>query len=292
MKKWVPLLCLVFLAIIGSFYLSQSKKESSIEQSKKDLKNQIPIILLHGSGGDEYSFSPFSEELIQKEDSSSEVLPVTINEDGLLDYQGSLNSDTNRPLISLGFTENNAPIEDWSAWLKILMIDLKKHYGFKQADIVGYSNGGLAATYYAETIGHDTDVPTLRRLVLIGAPFNDLDEEENAGNANFEELVDQSPELENYLAIKQHLSKDLAVLSIAGDDETETYTDGIVPLRSALSSRFIFPEYVHTYFEKITTEGPSDHLSLLSNQQVIDWTYWFLFDYKLAKEREIIFASQ
>ena len=120
-------------------------------------------------------------------------------------------------------------------------------------------------------------MPTLRRLVLIGAPFNDLDEEENAGNANFEELVDQSPELENYLAIKQHLSKDLAVLSIAGDDETETYTDGIVPLRSALSSRFIFPEYVHTYFEKITTEGPSDHLSLLSNQQVIDWTYCYIW---------------
>lgn len=43
MKKWVPLLCLVFLAIIGSFYLAQSKKESSIEQSKKDLKIKFQL---------------------------------------------------------------------------------------------------------------------------------------------------------------------------------------------------------------------------------------------------------
>lgn len=292
MKKWLPLVCFLLLAIIGYFYLSQVKKEPSIEQPENDLKQQIPIILLHGSGGDEYSFSPFSDALIQKEQGPSEVLAVTIDHEGQLNYQGALNLNANRPLISVGFIENNAPIEDWSQWLTILMRDLKKHYRFEKADIVGYSNGGLAATYYAETIDNDPEVPILRRLVLIGAPFNDLDEVENAGDANFTQLLDQSAELETYLVNKQNLSTDLAVLSIAGDDETETYTDGIVPLRSALSSRFIFPEYVHTYFEKITTEGPSDHLNLLTNQQVIDWTHWFLFDYQLAKEREITFISQ
>ena len=46
-----------------------------------------------------------------------------------------------------------------------------KRYHFKQFDGVGYSNGGLVLTQFAEQDSHRT---ALKRLMTIGTPYNDL----------------------------------------------------------------------------------------------------------------------
>ncbi|MGX7418203.1 alpha/beta hydrolase [Carnobacterium gallinarum] len=282
MKK-VILLGGILLFILGSCSFN-TKPKKNISQSIYNLQEQIPIILIHGSGGDEDSFAHFAENIMAQPNSSTQLLNVVIDAKGKLHYQGKLDSNAKRPLISIGYTENNAPIEEWSNGLKQLMIDLKKNYNFQQADVVGYSNGGLAIAYYAETIKEDKNVPKLRRIALLGAPFNDIDTASNLGNADFTDVPIETAELEKYLALQQNLDSQLAVLSIAGEDANDKNTDGVVPLRSALASRLIFPDYVHTYIEKQTTQGDASHANLVNNQQVIDWVYDFLFN---AQEKEV-----
>lgn len=278
MKKTI-FLCILVPVILSSCTFFQPEKKNK-KQPTYDLSQQIPIILIHGSGGDENSFVHFTDEFLALPDSSTETLAVTIDTDNELHYQGTLSKKAKHPLISIGYTDNNAPIEEWSTGLKTLLIDLKKNYHFTTVDAVGYSNGGLALTYYAETIKQANNVPALRKIVLLGAPFNDLEPEDNTGDADFNKVANETTELQKYQALKQNLAPDLMVLSIAGDDDSGENTDGIVPLRSALASRFIFPEYVHTYIEKHATKEDASHLNLINNSQIISWVHDFLFDYQ------------
>lgn len=270
MKK---LLTFFILLLIFTSACTATPKKSTLP--KLALENEIPIVVIHGSGGNEDSFDAFIQKLNDLPDPSTETLKVTIDGDGQLDYQGTLTKDAKHPIVSIGFEENNAPIEDWSKGLQKLLTHLKKTYQFQQFDAISFSNGGLALTDYAEEYDQKEDVPHLRKMVVLGAPFNELDPEDNQVNLDFKEVPFQTDELKSYIRNRSKLNPQLAVLSIAGDDGSGEKTDSIVPLGSALSSRLIFPENVHTYLEKITTDT---HIGLVYNQEVVGWVHHFLTD--------------
>ncbi|EHL2678895.1 alpha/beta hydrolase, partial [Listeria monocytogenes] len=162
MKKYF---IIIMILLFGALSLSACQKDDEVENSsppKVDLKNEIPIILIHGSGGDTHSLDEMADHLMNKYKSSNEAMSMSINSNGKIAYQGALTKDAKRPIIKFGFDQNQATPDDWSKWLKIAMEDLKSRYGFTQMDGVGHSNGGLALTYFAEDYSNDNAVPTLR----------------------------------------------------------------------------------------------------------------------------------
>ncbi|MBC2043271.1 alpha/beta hydrolase [Listeria welshimeri] len=283
MKKYfVTIMILLF----GSLILTACQKDSEVTSSsppKVDLKEEIPIILIHGSGGDTHSLDEMADHLMNEYKSSNEEMSMSISEKGTITYQGKLTKDAKRPIIKFGFDQNQAAPMDWSDLLKIAMQDLKTRYGFTQMDGVGHSNGGLALTYFAEDYSKDNTIPNLRKLVAIGSPFNDLDPDDNGDDLTFKKLPNNTPQLDYFIEKETKLNPDLEVLSIAGALSEDNLTDGIVPTNSSLASRLFMPTNAKVYMEDLQVGESAIHQTLHETPESIEKTYWFLEKYQPTK---------
>ncbi|MBC1762819.1 alpha/beta hydrolase [Listeria welshimeri] len=283
MKKYfVTIMILLF----GSLILTACQKDSEVTSSsppKVDLKEEIPIILIHGSGGDTHSLDEMADHLMNEYKSSNEEMSMSISEKGTITYQGKLTKDAKRPIIKFGFDQNQAAPMDWSDLLKIAMQDLKTRYGFTQMDGVGHSNGGLALTYFAEDYSKDNTVPNLRKLVAIGSPFNDLDPDDNGDDLTFKKLPNNTSQLDYFIEKETKLNPDLEVLSIAGALSEDNLTDGIVPTNSSLASRLFMPTNAKVYMEDLQVGESAIHQTLHETPESIEKTYWFLEKYQPTK---------
>ncbi|HBI6331993.1 TPA: alpha/beta hydrolase [Listeria monocytogenes] len=269
----------IMILLFGALFLSACQKDDEVENSsppKVDLKNEIPIILIHGSGGDTHSLDEMADHLMNEYKSSNEAMSMSINSKGKITYQGELTKDAKRPIIKFGFDQNQATPDDWSKWLKIAMEDLKSRYGFTQMDGVGHSNGGLALTYFVEDYSIDNAVPTLRKLVAIGSPFNDLDPDDNGEDLAFNKLPSNTPQLDYFIDKETKISTDLEVLSIAGALSEDNLTDGIVPTNSSLASRLFMPNNAKVYMEDLQVGESAIHQTLHETSESIEKTHWFL----------------
>ncbi|MBF2388515.1 alpha/beta hydrolase [Listeria welshimeri] len=283
MKKYfVTIMILLF----GSLILTACQKDSEVTSSsppKVDLKEEIPIILIHGSGGDTHSLDEMADHLMNEYKSSNEEMSMSISEKGTITYQGKLTKDAKRPIIKFGFDQNQAAPMDWSDLLKIAMQDLKTRYGFTQMDGVGHSNGGLALTYFAEDYSKDNTVPNLRKLVAIGSPFNDLDPDDNGDDLTFKKLPNNTSQLDYFIEKETKVNPDLEVLSIAGALSEDNLTDGIVPTNSSLASRLFMPTNAKVYMEDLQVGESAIHQTLHETPESIEKTYWFLEKYQPTK---------
>lgn len=274
------------ILLFGSLILTACQKDSEVTSSsppKVDLKEEIPIILIHGSGGDTHSLDEMADHLMNEYKSSNEEMSMSISEKGTITYQGKLTKDAKRPIIKFGFDQNQAAPMDWSDLLKIAMQDLKTRYGFTQMDGVGHSNGGLALTYFAEDYSKDNTIPNLRKLVAIGSPFNDLDPDDNGDDLTFKKLPNNTPQLDYFIEKETKLNPDLEVLSIAGALSEDNLTDGIVPTNSSLASRLFMPTNAKVYMEDLQVGESAIHQTLHETPESIEKTYWFLEKYQPTK---------
>lgn len=274
------------ILLFGSLILTACQKDSEVTSSsppKVDLKEEIPIILIHGSGGDTHSLDEMADHLMNEYKSSNEEMSMSISEKGTITYQGKLTKDAKRPIIKFGFDQNQAAPMDWSDLLKIAMQDLKTRYGFTQMDGVGHSNGGLALTYFAENYSKDNTVPNLRKLVAIGSPFNDLDPDDNGDDLTFKKLPNNTSQLDYFIEKETKVNPDLEVLSIAGALSEDNLTDGIVPTNSSLASRLFMPNNAKVYMEDLQVGESAIHQTLHETPESIEKTYWFLEKYQPTK---------
>lgn len=113
---------------------------------------------------------------------------------------GKLTKQAKNPIIAVAFDDNQAPIEEWRDWLNIAITDLKTRFHFKKLNGIGYSNGGLALSAYVQKY-HET--PNFQKLIILGAPYNDLDEKDNAGGAEFDSVPHETDMLKSFLNRKK-----------------------------------------------------------------------------------------
>ncbi|MBC6297431.1 alpha/beta hydrolase [Listeria sp. FSL L7-1517] len=284
MKKYFTT---ILILLIGTLILSacqNSEDPKDTAPPKVDLKAEIPILLIHGSGGDTHSLDEIADHLTNDFVSSKGELTMSISENGQIAYQGELTADAKRPIIKLGFDKNQATPDKWAKWLHIAVADLKSRYGFVQMDGVGHSNGGLALTYLAMNSSTDKTVPTLRKLIAIGAPFNDLNSNDNAGSLHFKSLPNYSTQMTYFLDNKTKLDSNLEMLSIAGKlSEKGDATDGIVPTNSSLAARLFVPPNAKVYIENLQTGNTAVHQTLHETPESIKQVHWFLENFHSDK---------
>ncbi|MBM5597975.1 alpha/beta hydrolase [Listeria seeligeri] len=280
-------LLIMTLLLLGMVVLSACQGDEAVENTappKVDLKTETPIILIHGSGGDTHSLDEIADHLMNDFASSKEEMSMSISADGDITYQGALTKDAHRPIIKLGFDKNQADPDKWAEWLHIAAADLKTRYGFSHMDGVGHSNGGLALTYFAENYSKDKSVPTLRKLIAIGSPFNDLDADDNASSLNFQKLPAYTKQMTYFMDNKTKLNSDLEVLSIAGKlSDVGEATDGIVPTNSSLASRLFMPQNAKVYIENLQVGDTAVHQTLHETPESIEQVYWFLENFHSEK---------
>lgn len=281
-------LALCFFLISCRSALPQTQHSETVP--KLNLSQQTPLIFLHGSGGSETDLIPFAEDFLSSSPEPVEILKVQISATNKITYLNNLLEPDSLPLIFVGFANNFADIEDWSQGLAVLLRDLQETYHLNSANLIGFSNGGLAVTHYTELFGTKEGYPEIKKLVTIGAPYNDLEPLNDGTTLNFSDKSKASEYLDIFLKPKNQLPPSLQVLAIAGD--TGQNSDDIVPVSSALASRLIFPGEVAYYQERLALGPKASHGGLITNNPDVNkWVSNFLFKLALDKTGNYFLAE-
>lgn len=284
----VALLIVVVLGV-GSYFIfngtqnqsatSDGKTSSEVPSTKKSSEKEttdveespnLPTIFVHGYSGGKNSFGGMIDRLT-REKSGTKSLVATIQGDGTITYEGNYQADTHHPMIQVLFVENMSTEENQSWWIKELLLSLKKNYNIQELNAVGHSMGGVSLVNAITSMGTDSQYPKINKLVSIGAPINGL-EIGTDGVTDFD-LTPDGPKTvteryQNFMNLKANIPTTLEVLSIAGDKEDGTKSDGSVSVASALSTKFIFEGQAKSYQELTFTGANAAHSMLHENTAV------------------------
>lgn len=270
MKHWkiivVGLICLLIGGMIGNVWPVNQLTASSNQATNQPRR---PLIFVPGSGGTQESYNRMLQTLNRNKQHS--ILKITVADNGDLKVTGNLKSADKKPLMVVAFVNNadgDQNIARQTALFKTTLRQLEKRYHFKQFDGVGYSNGGLVLTQFAEQDSHRT---ALKRLMTIGTPYNDLNPKASQKSAMLKSL----------LADRKKLSKQLTVFSLGNIVEGDS--DGIVPISSVLAGRQIFTNQVAHFTTLMTNDPQAAHTELIDNQTII----WFVKRVMINRETPI-----
>nr|WP_114674978.1 alpha/beta hydrolase [Fructobacillus ficulneus] len=236
---------------------SEHHNDRAIQRSKID-----PVIFVPGSSASVNRFDDLFATINAKERGKNvhSVLKVLVKEDGTLSYSGHLSSENRRPFIVVGFERNqdNYPtIKADGESLSKVMTSLQKKYYFRNFSAVGHSNGGLIWTHYLENYYNSTNFH-IKTLMTLGSPFNFSETSTTKRTTMLTDMINNS----------DNLPSDLVVYSVAG---SEDYTDdGIVPVQSVLSGKYVFQKSVAKYTQTTVSGENAQHSNLPENPDVVN----------------------
>lgn len=280
MKIWILGIGFLLLVLAGCGHSKASEKEL---ENLPNLSGETALILVHGTGGSTDTFDGFSDTFIDDYKLSNERIKLEVGTDGKISYHGVFTKNAKHPIVQIGFEDSiDATIEQQTDWLRIAMQDLEKRYHFATFDGVGHSNGGLVLSTYSQKYAKTT--PMLKRLVAIGAPYNDLDADDNDGDLAFTDVPVTTSLLKAYEDNRDKIDSNLLVLSIAGDIDDGSFSDDIVPVLSALGSRLIFKDTAKVYLESYYKGAEYDHRTMFANPDIQEKVAWFLYKYEGDKK--------
>ncbi|CAM3250700.1 alpha/beta hydrolase [Vagococcus fessus] len=260
MKNSTKPLVLLFLILVlgGTIYFALKTREPHVSHPRPHILNDTtPVIFIHGSGGNETNMIPFAKQL-NKKITQDDILKIKVKKDGTLEYLSELGQNPQYPSVFIGYEEPEAPIQSWAAGLAAVVDSLDSIYHFKSYKLVGFSNGGLAGAYYIESSLSEKYKKDITHLALLGSPFNDLDPITDETLVN---LTSENSYFKQFSDVKDGVPKTLKVLSIAGDNQQGTLSDGTVPISSAYGSRIIFKGAVGLYQEKTISASHGELIS-------------------------------
>lgn len=265
MKKWqwllICILCFGIGGVIGHVATGPTMVPSIIQPASATA-NQ-PVIFVPGSNGTVEGFNGTFAKLNRQ--ATRHVLKVTVLKNGHLKTSGRFDQKTQHPVIVVAFENNTDGDENvfkQSEWFKLAAGKLAKQYHFTHFGGVGYSNGGLVLTRYAERSGSG---PKITRLLTLGTPYNGMSEH----------ITQETRMLADLKSRRQHLSKDLVVYSVGGTINDKN--DGIVPAASVAAGRLIFQKQVADYMTISVSQHHAAHTELPDNPTVISLIQQLMF---------------
>lgn len=287
MKKSISILLIVviFLLSVGFVFhtfatKSPVQKEKKSQSQTKTVKKHVtvPTLFIHGYSGGKISFGPMINRLSTQK-IGSRSLVITVKPDDNLKISGTFDKYAKNPLIQLIFANNKSTMENQSQWIQDAMIDLKNVYHINKINLVGHSMGGVSLTDYIEKNASNKSVPTVNKIVLLGAPLNGLTIGDNGKTAY--DLTKNGPAMqsERYAELLKNstvIPKNLKVLAIAGDTKDGRKSDGSVSVASALSAKFLYKRAA-SYEQKIITGKNGQHSKLHESTKVDGWITDFLW---------------
>lgn len=265
MHAIVFLLLVMILIGIPSYFWTKDNVSTLAGRYNSPLS---PIIMIPGSSAQANRFEDLVNTINKKYDEHHSMLELTVHTDDSITYKGSIKNNDPRPFIVVGFENNKdgySNIKQQARWMSIAFDALKDRYKFNNFDAFGHSNGGLIWTYYFEHY-FDDDTINVHRMMTVGSPYNF--EEKNQSK--------RTQMLDDFIKSKNKLPKDLTYYSIAG---TKVYTDdGIVPIGSVESGKYIFEGNIKHYTLITLTGSNAEHSDMLTNPQFISLFHQYIIN--------------
>ncbi|GAA3021871.1 alpha/beta hydrolase [Tetragenococcus solitarius] len=256
-----------------------SNATKSTQQTNK--KSTMPTLFIHGYQGTTNSFKSMINDM-QKNSVAQREMIVVVHSDGSIDVQGELSGKKTNPIIQVLFENNESDEWNQTEWIKNVLSLLKNDYQVDKVNLVGHSMGGVSAYRYMGTYGQEDTLPKIEKFVAIGAPFNEF--VDTSESQSVEDLLKNGPDTpsqryQDFTDLTPQIPNDTSVLLIAGQLSKADFTDGTVPLTSALS---IYPLLENNGFNDISysiIQGQrSSHSMLHENSKVNRQIEQFLWE--------------
>ncbi|AZZ61056.1 alpha/beta hydrolase [Oenococcus sp. UCMA 16435] len=257
--KNIILIGLLLLGIFASLFSGEKWVKANVKNQAIVYNSQLnPTIMIPGSSANNHRFDNLVSTL-NRQSTAHSLLRVQVNENNSITYSGRICANDNQPYIVIGFQNNSdgyANIKRQAKWLEVAMKFLQKRYHFNHFNAFGHSNGGLDWTIYLEKYFNQKS-STIGTLMTVGSPFNFSEKSESNRTQMLTDLIKG----------RGKLPRNMTVYSIAG---TETYNDdGIVPIESVLSGKYVFQKNVHSYTQITVSGNDSEHSDLPTNPQIV-----------------------
>lgn len=266
--------------LLSVFFITWRSKHVDSNDSFASIEPQIPTIFVHGYKGTMRSFQHMLHRFEYDYRWGTKSMVIRVDRMGIVHISGTIPQNLKNPFIQIVFEENRTSIEETANSLKKAMRLLKENYSVDELYIVAHSMGGLVSTKYIEDTNNLKDYPIVRKMVVIGSPFQGIEQESyhklNTGKA----IIDLKPDSHALLEIlnnRDQFSKKTKVLNIAGINPEYKDSDGVVSIQSALSARNIVP--LENYHEIIVKDKLATHSGLHEHPKVDKYIGEFLWGY-------------
>lgn len=277
MKKIIlsllTLATLITLTACGNEQTKSATSEKAASSTKAEpafVKSATPTVYFHGYSGTINSFGGMIHRLQAKGLTKKEMI-ITVQPDGTLQTQGKLEKKKDNPSIQVLFADNQNNEWNQTDWIYDVMRYLKKS-GIEQINVVGHSMGGVSSLRYLVTYGQPQDAPKIKKMITIGSPFNDFND--TSGTQTIKQVLQNGPTPESsryhdYAQNIDNVPKNISILMMGGQLNDQTFSDGTVPITSALGAYALLKEHGNPISYRII-KGEDAHHSQLHENPTVD----------------------
>ena len=236
-------------------------------------------LFIPGYAGNRFSFGGMLQRFVRS-GVANKSLVVMIDRHNHPHVTGHL--DPYRPMVQLIFATPRVAVRQQAAGVLAVVKYLLAHEHVQTINLVAHSMGGVVLFQYLTTAAQLVNLPEVRKVVTIGAPFNDSEVAQNTYPIENHPLTTNGPTkttpVYNYfLRTLQRLPNTISYLNIAGNIGDEVQSDGVVALNSALSLKFLLRPVVARYHEFVVHGKNARHSRLHENYEVDRQIVQFLY---------------
>ncbi|VDG24837.1 alpha/beta hydrolase [Lactiplantibacillus mudanjiangensis] len=236
-------------------------------------------LFIPGYAGNRFSFGGMLQRFVTGS-IANKSLVVMIDRYNHPHVTGQL--DQYRPMVQLVFATPRVSVRQQAQGVLAVVKYLLAHEHVQTINLVAHSMGGVVLFQYLTTAARLVNLPEVRKVVTIGAPFNDSEVGQNTYPIENHPLTASGPTqttaVYNYfLRTLQRLPNTISYLNIAGNIGDDAQSDGAVAVNSALSLRFLLRPVVDQYQEFVVHGKNARHSRLHENYEVDRQIVQFLY---------------
>ncbi|KRN28270.1 alpha/beta fold hydrolase [Liquorilactobacillus mali] len=234
-----------------------------------------PLVFVHGYAGGFWSFFSMIHKLKKRRFISNRII-VTVSHRGIIRIHTK--KITKNSGIQIIFRNGKQSVEQQGVWLGEIFSKLRADYGIKRLDIIAHSMGAVSALYLLTNLKIE-NLPKIKKMVMLGAPFADVEPGADSAEVEDVQLSEKGIPLRQttrYKLLKKgskNLDDDIEVFNIIGNNDSG-FSDGKVSISSAKALRYLLQD-VGYYREKIVRNRKVNHRRLHEDnnifKQIIDF---------------------
>ncbi|MFB9768291.1 alpha/beta hydrolase [Lactiplantibacillus modestisalitolerans] len=270
----LALLSLLIVIIVGRlavrFWWYGRPQRLAQQPAPANADDSAVTLFIPGYAGNRFSFGGMLRRFVIA-GIANKSLVVLIDRHNHLRVSGQL--DSYRPMVQLIFANPRAAVRQQADGVLAVVKYLMTHEHVQTMNLVAHSMGGVVLFQYLTGAAKRVNLPEVRRVVTIGAPFNDHEVGINTHPIENHPLTaagptQTTPVYNYFLRTLQRLPNTISYLNIAGNIGDAAQSDGAVAVNSALSLRFLLPTTRTQYQEFIVHGKNARHSRLHENYDV------------------------
>lgn len=276
----IGIIVLAIVARLGYKYWQYGRPQHLTTTPKVPTGDDSAVTLfIPGYAGNRFSFGGMLARFVAG-GIANKSLVVMIDRHNQPHVTGQL--DPYRPMVQLIFATPRVAVRQQAEGVLAVVQYLIAHEHVQTMNLVAHSMGGVVLFQYLTTAAKRVNLPEVRKVVTIGAPFNDSEVGQNTYPIENHPLTASGPTqttpVYNYfLRTLQRLPNTISYLNIAGNIGDSVQSDGAVALNSALSLRFLLRPAIDQYQEFVVHGKNARHSRLHENYEVDRQIVQFLY---------------